>query len=238
MSVTETSSHHPKLTLGSWTVEALYDATRNYNKYSKGWHRAHGPYRTADNRRVVFTRPWGKHIRTRTVYLDSWAGDYLARAVLALGLGTKGSKVPLKIRLNKAYGARLLEEEDGYKIYSRTLLGAHVDYVLVSPSGGTYHSVDKEYLRTGLMNKVVQSRSTTKQSGPVSYQSCRALGFCGAGIKTFCRDFGISSNGKYSMSDLRKAVHNNLAEAQAYGSELQTLAKAYGLNSKYFTQGD
>jgi hypothetical protein len=213
---------------GFWTLTTTQDVDADRNYYSKAWHRSHGPKFTVYNRSITLSRKHGRGVMTRSVNIDSWSGDYLAKAVIELGLTPKHPKLPLSVRLNKAYDAKLIKIIRGHKIYSRTLLGEHCDYVIIAPMGTVYHDSIYKNLVKGLYKKVRAAASRVNfGDGLVNWDACRKLGFCKEGISSFCSDFGFNPKKEYSPSEIEKAVRNNPSIAAPYLAELKTLAAAY-----------
>lgn len=203
----------------------------NITVLGRGWF----CHRVIDARYVDFRRlsPRAKTAQHIRVNLSSWAGDWLARAVIEAGLAPKNSKFNLKIRLNQAYDAKLLTVKRGFKIYSRTLLDAHFDYVIVSPLGMTYHDADRQKLISGLRNK---TRSQfAKLSGAIDWVMCKKLGFCSEGISSFCSDFGFDVKKSYSPVSVYSAVKQNINKADQYLPELKILAKSIGFSVPEFS---
>lgn len=211
--------------LGPWLVETSQEVTEDRGYYSKAWHRQYGPKRTISDREITFTRAWGKGKRVLTYNLSTWSGDFVAKAIINLGLAPKASKVPLRVRLNKAYDAKLITEKRGYKFYQRTLLGHPVDYVIVSPLGVTYHDTDRKALTRGLHAKI---KNQLRQLRPdlISWKTCKKLGFCDAGIKEFCDIYGLDIKGAYTPGEIETRVRANIKAATPFLHELKTIAQA------------
>jgi hypothetical protein len=215
-------------TAGVWTLTTTQVVEEDRNYYSKSWHRSHGPKFTVQSRAITLSRKHGRGVMSRSVSLDSWSGDYIAKAVNELGLAPKHPKLPLSVRLNKAYDAKLIKTLRGHKIYARTLLGEHCDYVIIAPMGTVYHDSVYKNLVKGLYKKIRAAASRVNfGDGLVNWDACRKLGFCKAGISSFCSDFGFNPKKEYSPSDIEKVVRNNPALAMPYLAELKTLATAY-----------
>ncbi len=212
------------ITVGPWTIKKSEVVEKDWNYYSKGWHRSHGPKATISDRKLIFTRPWGTGTRRLEYPLKAWSGDFIARAVADLDLGPKNPKMPLTIRLNKAYDAVQVDEKRGYKFYQRTLLGSPVDWVIVSPLGMTYHDIDRAQLVKGLHKKIRQQ--SRKLKGLVDWSVCRTLGFCKEGIREFCDIFGLDSSGSYTPAEIERAVRQKPESAAPFLSELKTLANS------------
>lgn len=212
----------------TWTYTKDETVEKDWNFYSKAWHRAHGPKVTISNRRVIFTSDAGE---VRTVELNAWRGDWLARAVVEAGL-EPATKTPLAVRLNKAYDAVLLAEKRGYRTYQRTLLGQVVDYVIVSPMGVTFHHADRAQLVSGLHQKIRASMRPASLPGRsmLSLSVVKALGFCDSGIRAFCDTFGLSIKGEYSPREIEARVRADVEAARPFIRELEILSRAIGYN--------
>jgi len=216
-----------------WFARADETITWDNNCYSKGWHRAYGGKKIVDARYVDFKRmtPRGpEHIR---VDIDSWRGNWLAKAITEAGLAPDRKNLPsLKIRLNKAYDAKLIAEKRGYKIYSRTLVGAHVDYVIQSPLGMVYHDTERANLVRGLHDKIRAKMLRLRlPGGKIDWSLCKKLGFCSAGIKSFCDAFGFDTRKSYSARDIYDRVKRDMSKAAPYFAELKTLAQAVNFDA-------
>lgn len=209
--------------IGNWELSTSQNVDEDRNYYSKAWHRCHGPKRTISDRTLTIKNlSWKKKILTFP--LKSFAGDFVARSVCEAGLEPKKSKGSMKIRLHRAYDAIFLESKRGYKFFSRTLLGSHYDYVIVSPLGMTYHSESREFLISGLHNKI--RKQSRKLNGKIDFELCKKLGFCESGIREFCEIFNFSLKGKYFPSDIEAAVRNDPSNAGAFMRELKILSSA------------
>lgn len=212
--------------LGIWTIKIHYQEELDWNYYSKAWHRAHGPKRTIYDREIVFSRQFRGKEQKKYINLESFRGNIVENAILAHGLEPKRSKHSLKIRLHKAYDSKLIDEKRGYRIYSRTLLGEHIDYVIQSPLGMVYHDKYRENLVKGLHKKI--RHQSRKLKGLIDFKFCKKLGFCDEGIKSFCSIFGFDLKGSYTPEEVENAVKQNLSAASPFVSELRTLANALG----------
>lgn len=215
--------------VGAWTITASQSVEKDWHYYSKAWHRSHGPKVTILDRKITFQRKHGAGVMKRSVDLESWSGDFVANAIVSLGLEPKKPTTPIRVRLNKAYDAKLTETKRGYKIYSRTLLGQHHDWVIESPLGMIYHDADRGNLVKGLHKKI--RNQSRKISGAIDWKKCRSLGFCETGIKQFCADFGLSIKGAYSPLEIHTRIKQNIQKALPYLRELKILADAVGYNA-------
>ncbi|MGL5468584.1 MAG: hypothetical protein ACRDCT_10440 [Shewanella sp.] len=219
---------HGTAQLGKWEVTTSQWIDEDRNCYSKKWHRMFGAKYTVSKRAITFKCKHGKGFITKTVELNSWAGNYLEKAIVAAGIAPKKPKTPLSVRLNKAYDATLIKTLRGHRIYQRTLLGVPVDYVIVAPMGTTFHSDKYSDLIRGLYTKIRAAANNVKFSETaVDWNACKKLGFCNEGIKEFCKAFDLNYNGKYSVDQIAAKVRKNLKLAAPFYAELKTLAAAY-----------
>jgi len=208
-----------------WFYRQMQDEYADRSYYSKSWHRQHGPKITISNRRVELRRMTKRGPECKTVEFDGWRGDWLAQAIDKAGLSPRGKNLPaLKIRLNRAYNARLISEKRGYKIYQRTLVDRVIDYVIVSPLGIVYHDNERSNLVKGLHAKI--RGQARKLRGVIDWVMCEKLGFCDAGIKAFCDAFSLDSRGSYTPDEIERAVRGNPADAYPFIRELKILAKS------------
>ena len=71
-----------------WHVRTNQDESKDWNRYSRSWHRAHGPAVTVSNRRVEIKRknPITGEIEDRSVPVDDWRGKRIEEAVLNSGI--------------------------------------------------------------------------------------------------------------------------------------------------------
>ena len=216
-----TTGHHARA--GTWWVLCQQDRRLNRSRYSKSWHRAHGPVEEISNRRVVFRRLRHGHLEERTVHLDAWRGDYVARALLAAGVVPPHSGLR-HVRLHPAYEVQELRRHAGYRVYRRTLCGEPVDICLVSPLGLTFHAGTLGEAFRGLKAKAagVRPRST----GRIDLALVRQLGFCDPGIEAFADAFRLDVHGQYTPDEIYHLVQADLPAARPFLPELRLLAAA------------
>jgi hypothetical protein len=158
--------------------------------------------------------------------LPAWRGDWMAAAVVAVGLFPKKAHTTLAIRLNKAYDARLVAEKRGFKFYQRTLLGADFDWVIVSPMGMTFHSKNRSDLIAGLRNKTSAAVLKLPGATRINWSTVRKLGFCESGIRAFCETFGLNYKGEYHPQEIERVVRADPVAAAPFMNELRTLSNA------------
>ncbi len=209
-----------------WYYRQLEDESYDRDRYSKSWHRKYGAVREISNRRVVFKRMTKRGPQIKTVSFDGWRGDWLAKAVIEAGLAPSRQSMPsLKIRLNKAYDAKLLYTKRGYTWYARTLVDHVIDYVIVSPLGMIYHDANKSNLIRGL-HKKIRSQALKIKGHLIDWAKCKSLGFCDIGLNEFCDIYGFNPKGRYSASEIEEAVRDNPKPAWKFLDELKILANA------------
>jgi hypothetical protein len=91
----------------------------------------------------------------------------------------------------------------------------------------TFHAATVTEALAGLRSKV--RKATLRANGKlVTYDLCRALGFCRDGIASFCQTFDLSPRGQYTPAEIAEHVMSNLTAARPYAAELRTLASAVG----------
>jgi len=215
--------------IAGWFYTTKTDVEKDYNRYSKGWHRKYGAAKTIVHT-VTFARMGSDgQIETKHHNPKTLNGEYAVNAAIALDIiEPVKSKVSLKIRLKNVFDASLVADKRGYKIYSRTLAGQHYDWVIVSPMGVVYHDNDRDALIEGLRLKIRAAASKLSLDGPlINWDACKKLGFCDTGIKSFCADFGLNTQQKYTPKEIEAAVRANPGRAYPYMAELRTLAEAY-----------
>lgn len=232
--VNEISSHSGVARVNGWLIKCLENETVDWNAYSKAWHRAHGPKRTIENRRVVARRVNERdQVEERVYYVDGWRGNYALNAVIAMGL-VEAVKVPVKLRpvqLHEAYAVREIRKIAGVTIYERTLAGEHYDYCALW-HGLTYHAATMRACVTGLRTKFAEVER--KKNATIDFNFCRSLGFCDAGIKQFARDFNLDIKGSYTADEIAEAVKGDLSTASKFVTELKKLADVIGYSTAQF----
>lgn len=203
--------------------------------WSKSRHRQYGPKVTILDRKITFSRPWGKGTQQKVVDLNSWAGNFVLNSLVKAGLAPKKPKTPLSVRLHKAYDAKLIKTIRGYKIYQRTLLNEPVDYVILAPMGTTYHSEQYKQLFKGLFAKIrAAKRKVNLGDGLIDWSLCKKLGFCDDGIKAFCNEFDFDYKKAYTPREVESAVRRDLEKAAPFMAELKVLAEAFNHSIKEF----
>lgn len=212
--------------LGEWYVRSYEDAEKDWNAYSKAWHRSYGPKVTVTARRVIFTRPKGRYgVERREVEVAAWRGHWLLNAAIEAGI-VQPHRGLAHVRLHPAYDAELIRETRGHRLYRRTLAGDFVDFVLVSPLGQTFHAPTVAEAFAGLRSKL--EAKAREKVATLTFAYARKLGFCEAGIKEFARAFSLDIRGRYTPDEIAAAVRADPEAAAPYLPELRTLAEAVG----------
>ncbi len=215
--------------VGSWWISTSQSEEKDWNYYSKAWHRSHGPKVTISDRKVLIRRynPATKKIESRDQDVTAWRGNWALNALIDAGV-IEGVKAPTKIRpvqLHHAFAVELHRKHGDFTVYRRMLAGDIYDFCAFW-HGLTYHAESPITAIRGLKNKIHVAEK--RRNSPINWALCRELGFCEEGIKQFCRDFSLSPKGEYTPEEIRKAVEHDISSAIPYASELKTLAKAVG----------
>lgn len=214
------------VTIGGWTAIAWQEEEKDWNFYSKAWHRSHGPKTTITGRFVRFTSASGKKVKT--VELDSWRGNWQMKALLQAGL-VKAQKGQMHIRLNEALDIKKIGKKMGVTFYARSLKGELLDYCAVSAMGMTYHAESPIACIKGL--KVKQAKIERSKVAVIDWKLLRSLGFCQDGIKEFCSVFGFDIKESVTPSEVYDRVKSNPSAATPFISELRKLAEVVGFSA-------
>lgn len=222
---------------GGWFARQEQDEDREWDVYSKAWHRAHGPKVTVTNRRGSFRRinPATGEPEIRTANMDSWRGDWLAAAVVKAGLQPANPQASMAVRLHAAYDAVLIETRHRYLVYRRTLVGKFVDWVIIAPLGTTFHATNKKDLLPGVHAKI-RAKKASLEGRMIDWNKCRKLEFCETGILAFCDLFNLNPKSSYTPEEIERVVRANPSAAAPYLPELRTLAEAVGFVVPEFQQ--
>lgn len=210
--------------LGVWSARAYETVEKDWNYYSKSWHRNHGPKVTVTGRFVEFTSKGGKK---KVVQLDSWRGNWQCKALIEAGI-VKPKKGMMHVRLNEVFDIKLIGKRHGYLVYQRSLKGELVDYCLVSPLGMTYHAATVKECLAGL--KLKRQQRERRKVATINWNFLKSLGFCSPGIKEFCSIFDFDLDGSYTPDEVYQAVSANPSAAAPFEKELRQLADAVGFN--------
>jgi len=220
------SANAETVTIGGWTAIAWQEEEKDWNFYSKAWHRSHGPKTTITGRFVRFTSASGKKVKT--VSLDSWRGNWQMKALLEAGL-VKPQKGQMPIRLNEALEVKKIGKKMGVTFYARTLKGELLDYCAVSAMGMTYHAESPIACIKGL--KLKQAIIERAKVAVIDWKFLRGLGFCQDGIREFCSVFGFDLKDSVTPDEVYDRVKTNPAAARPFLSELRKLAEVVGFSA-------
>ena len=213
--------------VGGWFVRAVETVEKEWNYYSKAWHRSHGPKITVTGRTVQIRRyNEAGQVDIRDVEVKAWRGNWLFDALLTVL--PEPIKVPIKLRpvqLHRIFNVRELRTLGNASIYERTLAGDHYDYCALW-HGLTYHAESPHAAVAGLRAKLAEAEQ--RKNAPIDMALCRTLGFCEEGIRQFCRDFELDPKGRYTAEAIRAAVERDLDQASQYRAELKKVAEAVG----------
>ena len=200
------------------------DENHSYNRYSRGWHRKHGPAVSVSNRRVerVTYTPEGGRVIEVIQPVSSYRGNWLINAVVAdLGLTPIEYPKNLKcVQLNPHIMICLLRTIAGISIYRRSFAGAPVDYCVMNATGITYHADTIAACMQGLRRKLKPNNAGKSNIFDMAY--ALSLGFCSVGIRQFCTDYGLDSTRSYTRSELHAVVSANQTYHNKYRTELIT----------------
>ena len=218
--------------IGQAIVAAVEVGRWNYDRYSKGWHRQHGGVWEVQGRRVELLRAnrVGALEVVRKVWIDGFRGHWLIRAIAEL-YDLPKVRVPraLKaVQMGDFFEVEQVRSLGGVRIYRRTLAGETVDYCAVM-EGTTYHAAGARAALVGLRHKCKQARGAaarvaSAEAEMLTVEHGRRLGFCEAGMNSFCVANGVDFHGAYSRGDLRQRIalrkrHNQ----EHWGRELRQI---------------
>jgi hypothetical protein len=211
--------------VGGWYV-SCHEEAHDDLRYSKSYRERYGNTRVVDSRVVWIRRPSDASgaLETRDVAVSAWRGNYLLDALVASGI-LPGDKTLMHVRLHPAYALSLLRSARALKIYERTLAGEHVDYVAVRRNI-TFHADSPHAAVAGLRGKL--RAHINAKNAEITFDLCRSLGFCPAGIRAFCRAVGLDPGERYAPAQIAEAVRANLSAGAPYATELRALAAAVG----------
>lgn len=220
----------PIVTIGKVTFQQSENVKWNNHKYSKSWHRKFGGVKEVSDRKITISKPdarvKGGIKILAVVEFGAWRGDVLLQAIKQSGVFAEPkSTAPLSVRLDKFYDAKPVRVIGKITIWERTLLGEHVDYC-AALNKVTFHAGTTRDCIKGIHAKI--KAAAKKINSPITYQLCKDLGFCDAGIKAFCNAFGLSIKDSFSPAEIEKLVIANREKAAPFGSELRAVAKALG----------
>ena len=178
---------------------------KDWDFYSKAWHRTHGPKRWIESRELHIHQP-GKG-KIASIPVERWGAKNIVEALAAYFNIPKQScpKGRKPVQLNDYFSIRLDHRINGYEIYERLFDDAHVDWCIFdTKTKYTFHSENQEDLISGLRNKL--QAKLDHELGIITKATGFALGFCETGMRNFCTDNNLDFDGEYSRRDLRNIV--------------------------------
>mgnify|MGYP001338094570 CR=1 FL=1 len=216
-------AEHASLNIGDAVYRHNWDEDRSYSRYSKQWHRNHGPAITISNRRIerleyAAEAPGGYRIAS-TIPVEAFRGNYLINAI-ARDLQIEPVKYPKHLRsvqLNPYFVIEHIRTIAGVALYRRTFAGQLVDYCILS-NGETYHAPSISEAIAGLRKKRRASADYERQTLDMDY--ALSIGFCRAGVEQFCDDYGLDCDGAYTRAELKRIVTAGNGRAKKYRAEL------------------
>jgi hypothetical protein len=197
-------------------AKVTYHEDVDWNYYGKRYNK---PKVTVSNRKVTFYKG-GKEVE---IELESFRGDFLLKAYLQAfkvkNLVQKGRS--RKIQLQDCFRAKKIQSICGVEIWVRTLGRGVYDYAAVK-NDDTFHAFSKKDAIVGLKKKI---RTEIKENQEIIDKSLGfALGFCEAGMMSFCEDNGLDYDSKISRKDLKDVVEKQKAlNCSKYKSELKKI---------------
>lgn len=185
------------LLLGCYEFKFIESGNYNNNKYSKSYHKKYGGAWEKENSYVIVNR---NNEFLKKIEVDNFKGNTLHKIIHEL-TDKVVSDVPLYVRLNEYYDAKIIKSILGYTIYKRTLLDQFYDYVIVSPDKLTYHDSELKNLFIGLKEKV-RTKSLKAENKLVNFKILRLLGFCKDGITQVAEYLELSTSKNYSVDEI------------------------------------
>lgn len=178
---------------------------KDWNYYSKAWHRAHGPKRWIESRELQVYQPGKGQIAS--IPVERWGAKNIVEALagyfkLQKQPCPKGRK---PVQMNDYFTIRLDHRINGYEIYERLFADTHVDWCIFdTKTKNTYHSAKQEELVPGLRNKL--QAKLDREFETITKATGFTLGFCETGMRNFCDDNDLDFDGEYSRRDMRNIV--------------------------------
>lgn len=194
---------------------------KDWNYYSKAWHRQHGPKVTVE-RRYILVQSLDGH--SAEIDVPAFRGNYLLSALAAhLALPKVKMTVGLaSVQLYEFAEVELKHRFGEVRIYARTFAGTLLDYVVVA-KGKTYHAETVAQAVAGWRNK--ERQRIEHESELLTYDVARTrYGFCHVGISDFCEVNGLDIEGSYTRQQVRgAALQHRATNCAKFASELRTV---------------
>lgn len=200
----------------------------SWDKYSKAWHRQHGPAREITARYIQVFRG-GQEVSR--IQLDGLRGQYLVNAMAEhLRLApVKVSRSLKPVQINPFFAVEVLHTIGNVTLYRRIFGGETVDYCAVA-NGTTYHATTSSAALRGLRTKLdkqaaAETARLEAENKVLTAEYChQTYGFCETGMASFCELNGLDYAGAYTVREIRAAVVANRAEnCRTYATELRII---------------
>lgn len=216
------------LMIGNYAFCCSEIVDKDWNYYSKAWHRAHGPKRTVSNRTIEVRKLGCKNV-IKEFHPTRWSQSEILQ-VIAETFGVtevKLSRDLKRFQTSKYFDVKKSKKVNGYQIYKQTIgkytIG-HVAYDAVTDAH--YHDYTIEDAVQGLTSKIEKATqdkiADAKQIVTADYAHKR-WGFCFPGMTEFAEAAGLDINGSYSIAELKKATQNVSRDIKVkYSRELKT----------------
>ena len=99
-----------------------------------------------------------------------------------------------------------------FRIFERLFAGTFYDYCVLR-DGITYHGASMKLCVAGWKKKKALSKVGAKI---INMKFLRGLGFCPAGVRSFCASNGLDSHEDYTVEELKTVVRKNLSYNRLY----------------------
>ena len=185
---------------------------------------SHGLGRLKHTDRKIVIRN-GKEVVFSKV-LKTYSGNFVLN-VIEEHLGLKLKKIDVctelkPVQLNPKMEVVETAESGapGFRTFQRLFAGTLYDYCVLR-NGITYHGPSIERCVTGWKKKKALSKTGAKI---INMKTCMNLGFCSAGVRSFCDSNGIDRHKDYTVEELKKIVRENISHNRCYyGHELKQI---------------
>lgn len=216
----EDSTGHNYTRIGDYYIKTSIKIEEDSDYYSKSWHSRYGSKKTKSDRTIHVLKN-GKEVHT--IGLKSFGGNWLINSLVKV-LKIKKVKVHSslrKVQLNDYFCVDKIEQKLNVSIYKRTLSGEFIDYCIVK-GNDTFHADSIAECFSGLKRKIKERRMFDGQI--ITAADAYDLGFCQAGVQSFCNDNNLDINGTYARKELRNIVTaKRTLNCNKYEEELKQL---------------
>jgi hypothetical protein len=199
---------------------------KDWNAYSKGWHKQYGPKKTVTGR-FLYIRKDGKEEK---ISISSYKGNWLINAIVE-HFDLKPVKVAKEMRavqLNPYFDVKKIRQIGAVVVYELSFLG-QVQQYCAAVGETTYHDDTAAKAVTGLRKKIeeVKAAAIAEEAFLDRRLTAKFLhekhGFCWAGMREFADAVGIDADGEYSLRELRAACKNKISTSYKFAKELKKI---------------